>query len=239
MLLLPFIMEHQDIESPINFNSFSEKKEFTRKLNFYDYIYLMNDNELLKYKVELDHMDVVNVLEKYIDNKKSFDNVILSEKEAKESGVPLKFLYYLGKYRLEDKFIKTKNYLAPRQTLFLNVITEKYKDNIVGSKDLYNLSKVMFETIIEEDDDTKKLISDLFINADVELIEKLELDEKGFNSTINNIRILLNNNRQCQDVLSKLRCILDNSKLNKDYIISLGLQSKFSSAIKKEKQKVK
>ena len=199
----------------------------------------MNDNELLKFKVELDHMDVVDVLEKYIDAQKSFDNVILSEKDAKESGVPLKFLYYLGKYRLEDNFIKTKNYLAPKQTLFLQLITQKYTDNIVDSKDLYNLSKVMFETIVEEDDDTKKLISDLFINANVELIEKIELAEEELNSTINNVRTLLNNNRQCQDVLSKLKCILDNSKLNKDYIINLGLQSKFNSVIKKEKQKVK
>jgi len=43
----------------------------------------MSGNELLKFKIELGHMDVVNVLEQYIDLQRTFDYVVMSEKAAK------------------------------------------------------------------------------------------------------------------------------------------------------------
>ena len=232
MLLLPIIMEYSSIEM-------QDKEENIRKLNFYDYIYLTNGNELLKFKVELDHMDVVNVLEKYIDNQKSFDNVILSEKAAKETKVPLNFLYYLGKYKLENNIIKTKNYLAPKQTEFLEIITKKYSDSIVDSTDLNNLNEIMFDAKYYEEVATIELVYQLFDHVNVELVESFQIDTKELVKTIDNIRSLLKNSRECQLVLSNLKFILENAKANKKYIAKLGLLDKFTSVIEEKKQKVK
>ncbi len=113
-------------------------------------------------------MDVVNVLEKYIDSQKTFDRVIMSEKSLKNTKIPLKFLYYLGKYTLEDNLFKTNNYLVPKQTPFLDVITEKYWDGIVDTIDLYNLNCIKTDAVCDEDEVTIKLISDLFKSANVE-----------------------------------------------------------------------
>lgn len=229
MVLLPLL---QDIEY-----AGDEKK--SRRLNFYDYIYFMNGCELLKFKIELDHMDVVNVLEKYIESQRAFDKIIMSEKELKKAKIPLKFLYYLGNYRLENNLFKTKNYLAPKQTEFLYVIIGKYWDAIVDSTDLYNLNYIMNNTVCNEEDDTKKLIGDLFKSANVELVEKFEISQIELMNTINNIRGLFKKNRKYQDVLTKLKCILEKSKFNKEYIYNLGLEDKFNSAINKEREKQK
>lgn len=236
MFLLPAIME---FSGPPNSKPIEENKENTKKLNFYDYIYLMNENELLKFKVELNHMDVVNVLEKYIDSQKQFDMCILNEKDAKATKIPLKFLYYLGNYRLNNYLVKTKNYLVPEQTKFLNIITEKYKDSIIVSRDLNKLNNIMFDAQCDEDDVTQNLIDLLFDSVNVELVERFEMNLGELENTINNIRTLLQNSRECQLVLSQLKYILEESKTNKEYITKLGLEYKFNKAIEKQKQKVK
>lgn len=238
MFLLPFIMEHT---MPPNAKYVQDEEESTRKLNFYDYIYLMNENELLKFKIELDHMDVVNVLEKYIDSQSTFDKVILSEKDLEGTKIPLKFLYPLGNYRLENNLFKTKNYLVPKRTEFLDIITEKYWDGMVDSTDLYNLNSILPDAVCDEDDVTKKLISDLFNSANVELVESFEMNIDEVENTINNIRTLLNNSTECQNVLKKLDWILKKSKFNMEYITKLGLKDKFNNAItqERERQKVK
>lgn len=234
MFLLPFIMEHSSLEMQDN-------EENTKKKNFYDYIYLISGNELLKFEIELDHMDVVNVLEKYIDSQKTFDKVIMSEKELKGTKIPLKFLYPLGNYRLENNLFKTKNYLVPNQTEFLDVITKKYWDGIVDTTDLYNLNCIMIDAQCDEDVAIINLISDLFKSANVELVESFEMNIDEVENTINNIRTLLNNSTECQNVLKKLDWILKKSKSNIEYITKLGLKDKFNSAItqERERQKVK
>lgn len=234
MFLLPIIMEHSSLEM-------QDSEENTKKKNFYDYIYLISGNELLKFEIELDHMDVVNVLEKYIDSQKTFDKVIMSEKSLKNTKIPLKFLYYLGKYTLEDNLFKTNNYLVPKQTPFLDVITEKYWDGIVDTTDLYNLNCIMIDAQCDEDVATINLISDLFKSANVELVESFEMNIEEVENTINNIRTLLQNSTECQNVLKKLDWILKKSKSNIEYITKLGLKDKFNDAImqERERQKVK
>ena len=186
-------------------------------------------------------MDVVNVLEKYIDSQKTFDKVIMSEKSLKNTKIPLKFLYYLGKYTLEDNLFKTNNYLVPKQTPFLDVITEKYWDGIVDTTDLYNLNCIMIDAQCDEDVATINLISDLFKSANVELVESFEMNIEEVENTINNIRTLLQNSTECQNVLKKLDWILKKSKSNIEYITKLGLKDKFNDAImqERERQKVK
>ncbi len=58
---------------------------------------------------------------------------------------------------------------------------------------------------------------------------------------INNIRTLLQNSTECQNVLKKLDWILKKSKSNIEYITKLGLKDKFNSYImqERERQKVK
>lgn len=232
MFLLPII---QEIEIWVESENTSKRK------CFYDYIYLISGNELLKFEIELDHIDVVNVLEKYIDSQKTFDKVIMSEKELKGTKIPLKFLYPLGNYRLENNLFKTKNYLVPNQTEFLDVITKKYWDGIVDTTDLYNLNCIMIDAVCDEDDVTKKLIGDLFESANVELVERFEISQVELMNTINNIKDLFKNGREYQDVLSKLKWVLEKSKSNMEYITKLGLKDKFNNAItqERERQKVK
>lgn len=229
MILLPLL---QDIEY-----TGDEKK--SRRLGFYDYIYIISGNELLKFKIELVHMDVVNVLEKYIDVQKNSDNVILSEKEARENEFPLKFLRYLGKYRLENNLFKTKNYLAPKRTAFLDLIIEKYKDNILDAIDLDNLYYIMSDAIIFENHNKQELICELLKGASIEFVEKFEIDKEEITKTINNIRTLLKNSRESQEILSKLKWILEKSEVNKHFISKLDLREKFESAVELEKQKQK
>lgn len=232
MFLLPIIQEME-----MGFDE--ERENVSKRENFFDYIYLISGNELLKFEIELDHMDVVNVLEKYIDSQKTFDKVIMSEKELKGTKIPLKFLYPLGNYRLENNLFKTKNYLVPEKTPFLDVITEKYWDGIVDTTDLYDLNCIKTDAVYDEDDATIKLISGLFENANVELIERFEIDTEELDKTIYFIRNLLKNNRECKDVLNELRWILEKSKSNMEYITKLGLKDKFNKAIENSKQKVK
>lgn len=235
MFLLPFIMEY---EGPLNSKLVKEKKENTKKLNFYDYIYLMNGNELLKFKVELNHMDVVNALEDYINTQDQYKKVIMSEKEAQKTNIPLKFFYYLGKYKLENNKLKTKNYLVPKQTIFLEYLTEKYKDEVVSHEDLCNLSELKEDAIEYEEDIELKLIDGLFDNIDIELVDKYVITESEIDNTIINIENLLDN-EEAAVVLHKLKWMLESANDNKNNIATLGLQEKFNSAIEKEKVKIK
>jgi len=82
-VLLPLIQDIEICKDNNNELQKEVKSNSQRKLNFYDYIYLMSGNELLKFKIELGHMDVVNVLEQYIDLQRTFDYVVMSEKAAK------------------------------------------------------------------------------------------------------------------------------------------------------------
>lgn len=232
MFLLPII---QDIEI------WRESDNESKRKKIYDYIYLINGNELLKFEIELNHMDVVNVLEKYIDSQKTFDKSVMSEKELKDTKIPLKFLYPLGSYRLENNLFKTKNYLVPKKTPFLDLITKKYWDGIVHSTDLEFFNYIKTDAICDEDDVIPKLIDLLFENVEVELVERLEMNEDELIRTMSNIRNLLNNNGDAQVVLSRLKWILEKYKSNMKYITDLGLKDKFNDAImiERENQKVK
>ena len=234
MFLLPFIMEHSSMEMQDN-------EENTKKKNFYDYIYLISGNELLKFEIELDHMDVVNVLEKYIDSQKTFDKVIMSEKELKGTKIPLKFLYPLGYYRLENNLFKTNNYLVPKQTPFLDLITKKYWNGIVDTTYLDNINYIKTDAVCDEDDIIPKLVDLLFENANIELVERFEINKDELIRTISNIKNLFKNNKEALIVLSRLKWIIEKSKSNIEYITKLCLKDKFNSSImqERERQKVK
>ena len=73
------------------------------------------------------------------------------------------------------------------------------------------------------------------------LVESFEMNIEEVENTINNIRTLLQNSTECQNVLKKLDWILKKSKSNIEYITKLGLKDKFNSSImqERERQKVK
>lgn len=234
-MFLPFIMEYSG-PLPSDYVVKDPKKKETmvkpiRTFELFDYIYLLKEDELLKYKVELDHMDVVNVLEKYISTQYQYSKEIMSLKEVEKTNIPVKFLYYLGKYKLENNILKTKNYLVPEQTEFLEFLTTKYDNEVVTSRDLNILSYLIY--------DEKKWIDYLFNNCSVELIEKYQFNKDQINNAITNIEKLLKNTESTEDVLYKLKYIISNFEDNQKIINKLGLQEKFDKALNKHKQKVK
>jgi len=234
-MFLPFIMEY---EGPPNSKPIETRVKTIRTFELFDYIYLFNENELMKFKVELNHMDIVDALEKYINTQNLCRKEIMSEKDAKKTKIPLKFLYYLGKYRLENNILKTKNYLVPKQTEFLNLLTEKYEEEVVVRTDLYILFKAKNNAIEDEDDFKLRLIDGLFDNINIEFVDKYVITEKEIDNTIINIRTLLGT-KYADDVLRKLRWMLESTIDNKRYITALGLQEKFDKAMNKDKVKVK
>lgn len=229
MILLPLL---QDIEY-----TGDEKK--SRKLSFFDYVYLTSGNELLKFKVEINHMDAVDALEEYINSQKPVDHIILNEKEAKKTNIPLGFLLYLGKYRLENSLIKTENYFVPKSTELLFKLTQKYNNCTVTTVDLYNFACILIEANKNQDSLTKKLVEKLFSGVNVELVEKFQINEDELNNIINSIKNIFKNKVEAEAILHKLKWILDMTKRNAEQITKLDLRDKFESAVEKEKQKVK
>jgi len=229
MVLLPLL---QDIEY-----AGDEKK--SRRLNFFDYVYLASGNELLKFKVEINHMDAIDALEEYINSQKTVDHIILNEKEAKNTNIPLGFLFYLGKYRLENSLIKTENYFVPKSTELLSELTKKYNNCTVTPVDLYNFACILIEANNNQDSLTKKLVEKLFSGVDVELVEKFQINKDELNNIINSIKNIFKNKVEAEAVLHKLKWILDMTECNVHPITGLGLRDKFESAVEKEKQKQK
>lgn len=235
-MILPFIQEYSE---PINQRPIENKQnaetrvKTIRTYDVYDYIYLLNDNELLEFKVELDYRIIANVLTEYINNQDQSKKTIMSEKDAEKTDIPLKFLCYLGKDRLKNNLTKSKNYLVPEMTSFLKFLTNKYDNEVLTFYDLYDLNSFLQKYSKTE------MIKDLFQNINIELVDKYIINSKEIELTISNIRVLLGDRVDTEDVLRKLNFILSTAQENEIYINNLELKDKFDKIINKNKVKVK
>ena len=203
----------------------------TKNNNIYDYIFIENNGELLKYKITIDHVAIFNTLDKYI-NEIPYDNIqIVKEKDVKKWGLPTSWFRYVGKFQLGENLLPTNNYLFPPQKLLFRVLTDKYKNELVTTQDLYNLSSCY----------KNKYLKDLFRNIKIELIEKYKFNQ-SLEEQINIIENLVGKKTNSIDSLQNLKWILETSKKNKKYIKLLNLTDSFyesKRAYIKEKQKIK
>ncbi|MBR6690201.1 MAG: hypothetical protein IKL65_02600 [Bacilli bacterium] len=234
MFLLPFVMEYSGA-GPSNYRTTqnNEETKTIQNLEISDYIYLFKENDLFKFKVELQGMDIVNVIEEHIKMQDQEVKEIMSLKDAEKTKIPVKFLYYLGKYKLKNNFFKTENYLVPEQTDFLKLLIKKYRNKIVTHRDLINLNDLVNVEI------DKDHVLDLFLNAKIELIEKLSFNKEELDITINNIKALLSTNQASISVLNKLKFIISSAEDNQELIKKLGIEDKFYAEIICQKAKKK
>lgn len=208
-----------------------------------DHIYLYENETLFKFRVRLEHMDVVNALEKYINNQPQWDYSVLSKKQVlQEIDIPLKFFRNMGKYRLEDNLIKTENYLVPKKTTFLCILGNLYNDSILTRAYLSYLGGIKSEANITDDVLQNEIINELFQNISIDLINKYDISKEGLIDTIDNIKKLdSSSNSEIYDTLTIFKWILTSIEENEKNITKLDLKCKFKKLIDetKEKQKVK
>lgn len=242
MFLLPFI---QEFDGPMLrcYNNSSSSDNRQEEIETDKCIFLQRNNQLLKFKISVDHIDITSTLEKYLNDTAVNNFEILSEKDI-QNKFPLKLVRSVGKYRLEGNVVKTKNYLVPPQTAFSDFLNEKYKVNsssvIFISRDLYKLKELKAEYKLNGRNFEVKLIKYLLSEFEIELIEIYDINSKEIESCIENIEKLIGND-ESKTTLSRLRWILTSSKNNEKYINELDLEKKFMDAIKEDRtiQKVK
>lgn len=206
-----------------------------------DYIYLYENETLFKFRVQLEHMDVVDALEKYINNRPQWDYDILSKKQVlKQTDIPIKFFRSLGKYRLENNLIKTENYLVPKKTTFLCILGNLYNDSILTRAYLSYLGGIKSEANITDDVLQNEIINELFQNIKIDLIKKYSITTDELKNTIDNIRKLdSSSNPEIYDTLTTFKRILTSIEENEKNITNLNLKSKFNELIVKDKEKEK
>ena len=221
----------------INFDDYYKKKV---KINE-SFIYLEKDGKILKFKVTPDPGVVIYAIRKYIDEQKQEKLEILNKKEILKREVPLQFYQYLGKFRLEQNILKTKNYLVPEKSPMLELLGNKYKDNIVTNKTLKRLEQIKIDAMVDENILDLKIIDLLLENLNIYLSSEYNTNRRQLNDCIDNVDKLLYSDKEVMYVLKRLKFILETSKENKKYINKLGLKDKFDEAFKRdnEKQKVK
>ena len=202
-------------------------------------IYLQNDDQLLKFRVEFDHVDIVNAIEKYISNINIYNFKLVNEKEAKTLETPLKFFPSVGKFKLENGIIKTQNYLVPMHynRELLKLLNSKYKFSEITQKDLKNFSKIKQDCIDFDNKKELNLINDLLLGIKIELLESYKFNENVGNGIIEYIKKLVGE-QEAFEVIKKLNTILISCKENNKHVEFLGLKSLFMQASQK-KNKVK
>jgi len=222
-MVLPLLM---DMET----DGYSKTNE--KESNIRDYIYLEDDGKILKYSVGFGWMDILKLLERYINNHNITDLYIVSEEQANKNYLPLNVIPYVGRFKLDGSFKKTNNYLAPKTSRMLLWLCKKNKDQEVLSEDLNSLFILAKEAYTNHDKEKLSFMKDIvnnmkysFIdgNLDVKQIEELIKYEKN------------------EKKLAELKWILETSRLNKKYLRSFGLEDKFIeiSTLHKQNQKVK
>ncbi len=226
-----------------------------QKLGFFDHVYLNTGKKILKFKLEIDdHMAVVDALESCINNTNINDFAFVSKKEAKEIwSWQIKFLPYVGNYRLPGNYKKTDNYAIPVMTTLMSLLrnmnfdfnTEGYC--VVTGEQLLQLADIIVDS---EDNRNSLIIDNLLKHLKVTLVSEYDADIESLINNINNVSGLLNGYYGGgrdelygfgYDAKSFLKYVLNQSQTNIENIKMLCIQDKFINAVKenKEKQKVK
>lgn len=207
--------------------------------NMNNHIYIENEEKLYEFEIRFAHMCIVDALEKYINDEKIYNLMLVNEKQAKALETPLKFLPYMGKFRLPNNFFRTNNYLTPNVTYLLNFLNKKYYDNNITSKDLNTLHELKKKFEDESRKDELEIIDDLCYGIRVSLVNEHDFNERVANNIIEGME-KLNVNEDFKVVLEKMKELIYVSKNNKECIKGLGFKDELLNPIyEKEKQKIK
>lgn len=216
--------------SPLVINSNLEEKEEKN-------IFVESNGKLYEYEIRFNHMNVVDAIESYVKNETIYNFTLVNENQAKIMGTPIKFLPYMGEFKLEGSLKKTKNYLSPLVTYFLNFLNNKYKDNIITSDDLKSLYEL--KKMYEKDSRINELeiFENLCYGIRVSLINTYD-----FNEDVGKNILLGFENRETNEefkiVLEKIRELITVSTANNKYIKGLNLRDELLNPIY-EKEEVK
>lgn len=202
-------------------------------------IYVESNGKIYEYEIRFNHMNVVDAIESYIKNISVYDFVLVNEKQAKVMGTPIKFLPYMGEFRLEGSCLKTNNYLTPVVSYFLNFLNNKYKDNIITNDDLKFLYEI--KKYYEENSRLKELeiLEDLFHGIRVSLINIYDFNEKIGNEILLSFENI-NISEEFKIILEKIRELIYIFTANNKYIKELNFKDeKLNSIYEKEVDKKK
>lgn len=208
----------------------------------YNYIYLEHDGKIYKFKINFVHTSVGYAIEKCIKDMSVYDFILVKEDYAKCFQTPLNFLPYMGKFKLNNSFLKTKNYLYPRFNPLLHFLSEKYSDSNITNKDLSKLYDIKKDSLKLGKNNQLEIIKQLCFATQFELVEEYDFNNKVGNKILEKFENI-NVNDDFKIILKKLKWILSSSYNNKRYIKELGLEEIFIQIIeennKKQIQKVK
>ena len=221
---------------PMVFNSSLNEEELE---NFNNHIYIENEGKIYEYEIRFAHMSVVDALEKYINNEKIYNLMLVNEKQAKSLETPLKFLPHMGKFRLPNNFFRTDNYLTPNVTYLLNFLNKKYYDNNITSKDLSALHELKEKFESEGRKEELEIIEDLCYGIRVSLVNEYDFNESVSIKIIEGME-KLNVNENFKVVLEKMKELIFITKENKKCIKGLKIKDDLLNPIyEQEKQKRK
>lgn len=186
-------------------------------------IYVESNGKIYEYEIIFNHMNVVDAIECYIRNESVYSFHLVDEEQAKTIGTPIKFLPYMGDFRLEGSYKKTRNYLSPVLTYLLNFLNNKYKDNVITNKDL----KTLFELKKQYEKDSRleglEIIEILCHGIRVNLINMYDFNEKVGNEILLGFENK-NTNKEFKIILEKIRDLIYISTSNNKYIKELNLK---------------
>lgn len=227
MMLLPLIQDFEFISD--------ESKNENKKKSIYNYIYLKQGNKLLKFDVWCSYSEILKILEKYTNEKPAADYRIMTHKEVIKNNIPFNVIPYLGKFRLQGNYMKTDNYLVPKEENYLfSWLCDRCDEITVVNRDLeilYNIAKLNY---IDEDYETLKIIKRIIGTIKLNLVGSYTINSEQ----IEDVKKLIKEEKD-NTKLQQLKWILKSSKENKKYIKAFGLEDKFLEVAVLNKQKVK
>ena len=203
--------------------------EYIDKILFYNFIYIRQDNEILNFKITINHMDVVDAIEDYIKTADTYSFKVMSEEHVKLLyKLRPSFFPSIGKFRLDNNIKKTNNYFVPDKTPLLEELIDLYNDNLVYLGTLNHLNSIKNELVKKKNRIQLLILRELCSKFSLELVEKYNIEalEKTLNYSNNLINI---------SDLNKMKWILKTSKENEEIFSSLGLDKKIKCAEEEKK----
>ena len=202
--------------------------EYIDKILFYNFIYIRQDNEILNFKITINHMDVVDAIEDYIKTADTYSFKVMSEEHVKLLyKLRPSFFPNIGKFRLDNNTKKTNNYFVPEKKPLLEELIDLYNNGVyLGT--LNNLNSIKNELIKKNNKTQLLILNKLCSKFSLELVEKYNIE--ALEKTLNYSNNLIN-----KEDLNKMKWILKTSKENEVIFNTLGLNKKIKCAEEEKK----
>lgn len=244
--LIPFM----EIESGGYKSTYRKKQKQNDKSN--KYIYLLNDDKILKLLVYVNPVLVRKLFEKLIDNMDEKQFKIVDRKTMYKLNL-LMPMPYVGKYKLENRVIKTENFKVPFGTddncSFLYLLNSIYDNISLTREDIIDLNhyktkyihKFCFTSLKNlQDKQTKicaEIIQELLANIEIYVLE--EYDKNKLSQSLEYIDFITTmENLNIKETLIKLKEILTEAEANKTLFDSLMINVKLEDKNKKNKNNI-